>query len=120
VGHTPIQFQRDRLVLELLGEELARDWSEAGGPRSASLLAPRLRQVLSLLAAGASEKETAAALGLSTHTVHDYAKALYRLFKVHSRAELLSLLNQPRPIRTHLSSEYGGAPGVASVGFRSV
>ncbi len=103
---------RDRLVLELLGEELSRDWSEAGGPGPASLLAPRLRQVLSSLAAGASEKETAASLGLSTHTVHDYSKALYRVFKVHSRAELMSLLNQPRPLRTHLSAECDRAAGV--------
>lgn len=100
---------RDRLILELLGEELARDWAEAGGPGPASLLAPRLRQVLSSLAAGASEKEIAASLGLSTHTVHDYSKALYRIFEVHSRTELMSLLNQPRPIRTHLSAEVDGA-----------
>jgi DNA-binding CsgD family transcriptional regulator len=108
--------ERDRLVLELLGEELARDWSEAGGPGPASLLAPRLRQVLASLAAGASEKEIAASLGLSTHTVHDYCKALYRVFKVHSRAELLSLLNQPRALRTHLSAEYEGPVAAPSVG----
>jgi hypothetical protein len=48
--------------------------------------------------------------------VHDYCKALYRLFKVHSRAELLALLNQPRAIRTHLSVEYEGTVGAPGVG----
>ena len=64
---------------KLLSEELACDWAEAGGPEGGPALAPRLRQVLTLLRAGASEKEVAAALGISTSTVHDYTKALHRV-----------------------------------------
>lgn len=54
-------------------------------------LTPRLRGTLRGLARGRSEKQLAAELGLSPHTVHDYVKALYRHFGVQSRAELLAL-----------------------------
>ena len=50
----------------------------------------RVRPVLELLLAGLSEKEAASRLGLSRHTVHEYTKALYRAFGVHSRGELLA------------------------------
>jgi DNA-binding NtrC family response regulator len=53
-------------------------------------LSPRMRQTLEHLLAGASEKEVAVQLGLSSHTVHDYVKKLYRHFGVSSRAELLA------------------------------
>ena len=53
-------------------------------------LAPRLRDTLRALARGASEKQVAAELGLSPHTVHEYVKALHRHFGVSSRSELLA------------------------------
>jgi len=54
-------------------------------------LPPRLRPVLRQLLAGDAEKQVALKLGLSPHTVHQYAKLLHRHFKVSSRAELLLL-----------------------------
>jgi DNA-binding NarL/FixJ family response regulator len=51
-------------------------------------LSRRLLQTLCLLLDGLSEKEIAAALQLSPHTVHDYVKSLYRTYRVRSRAEL--------------------------------
>ena len=53
-------------------------------------LAPRLRQTLACLLEGDSEKEAAARLGLSRATAHQYVTALYRHFKVQSRAQLLA------------------------------
>jgi DNA-binding CsgD family transcriptional regulator len=53
-------------------------------------LAPRLRDTLRGLARGCSEKQVAAGLGLSPHTVHEYVKALHRHFGVQSRSELLA------------------------------
>jgi len=53
-------------------------------------LSPRLRATLGHLARGLSEKQVAAALALSPHTVHDYVKALHRHFGVQSRSELLA------------------------------
>jgi hypothetical protein len=52
-----------------------------------------------------SEKEIASALAISTHTVHDYTKALHRLFRVHSRTELMAKVARPLRPRTHLASE---------------
>lgn len=101
---------RDCLLVELIAEELARDWVETEPLAVAGrALSPRLRQVLSLLAGGASEKEVAATLSLSTHTVHDYAKALHRAFGVRSRSELLARAARPRRPRTHLVCEDPGS-----------
>jgi DNA-binding CsgD family transcriptional regulator len=64
-----------------------------GSPRpenSMAALPPRLRPVLRRLLAGDAEKQAAATLGLSPHTVHQYTKTLYRAFGVNSRGELLA------------------------------
>jgi DNA-binding NarL/FixJ family response regulator len=53
-------------------------------------LPPRLTQTLELLLIGASEKQVAHQLKLSPHTVHGYVKALYRLYGVSTRGELLA------------------------------
>ena len=53
-------------------------------------LSPRLRQTLACLLEGDSEKQVAARLGLSQATTHQYVTALYRHFKVRSRAQLLA------------------------------
>ena len=53
-------------------------------------LSPRLQQTLERLLAGDSEKQIAARLALSRHTVHVYVKSLYRHFDVSSRGELLA------------------------------
>jgi DNA-binding CsgD family transcriptional regulator len=108
---------RDGMLIDLLGEELARDFgctaarplglhprSSAAAPRGPALPRRHL-QVLTLLAAGASEKEIADALSISAHTVHDYTKALYRTFGVHSRAELLARHAKPCSGRARLISE---------------
>jgi DNA-binding CsgD family transcriptional regulator len=60
-------------------------------PDRLTSLPPRLREVLSLLAIGRSEKQIAAELDLSAHTVHDYVKALHRRLGVQSRGELLAV-----------------------------
>jgi DNA-binding CsgD family transcriptional regulator len=92
--------QRERLLVQLVQEELARDFQAS---LTLSLkLSPRQRQVLSLLRRGLSEKEVAAELDVSPHTVHDYVKALYRAHGVRSRGELLAQLTQPAPALARL------------------
>lgn len=53
-------------------------------------LSPRMEQTLRSLLRGESEKQAAAEMGVSQHTVHVYVKQLYRKYGVSSRAELLS------------------------------
>ena len=53
-------------------------------------LPPRLQQTMQSLLAGDSEKQAAAKMGVSPHTVHVYVKTLYRRYNVSSRGELLS------------------------------
>ena len=58
-------------------------------PRVAALQ-PRLRKVMQRLLEGDAEKQVAAKLGLSKHTVHEYVKMIYQQLGVSSRSELLS------------------------------
>ena len=85
--------RRDKAFLSALHQELApmvgRQLAAAHEP-SAMQLSPRLRQVLDCLLEGDSEKQVASRLGLSAQTVNQYVKAVYRHFRVNSRAELMS------------------------------
>ncbi|HET6336338.1 MAG TPA: LuxR C-terminal-related transcriptional regulator [Polyangiales bacterium] len=95
---------REKLFIELLHEELARDFrrSERQQPR----LTPRQRQVMERLVAGASEKELAYEFQVSAHTAHDHVKALYRAFGSHSRGEFLAAVQKRNAApRAHLFAE---------------
>jgi len=52
-------------------------------------LSPRQRQVLRELKQGWTEAEIARRLGITHSTVHKHVHAIYRQFRVHSRAKLL-------------------------------
>lgn len=52
-------------------------------------LTPAQQRVYSLLLEGHLEKEVAAALGISIHTVHWHAKSIYSALAVSTRAELI-------------------------------
>ncbi len=92
----PIQRRRRLLadLCRLLGD------SSGAGPRPIPLqaegLSPRQRQTLSCLLIGDSEKQIAAKLSLSRHTVHVYVKGLYRHFGASSRGELLARWVNPQ------------------------
>ena len=49
-------------------------------------------RVLMRLLDGLSEKDTAEALKISPHTVHNHVRDIYSILNVHSRGELLALL----------------------------
>jgi pSer/pThr/pTyr-binding forkhead associated (FHA) protein len=53
-------------------------------------LSPAQNCVFNQLLRGLSEKQIAAALRLSPHTVHNHVRAIFRASGVHSRAELLA------------------------------
>lgn len=84
--------ERERRLVELFHEE-CQFLREPVSPVSPSVLrdlSPRLRDTLLGLSRGRSEKQVAADLGISPHTVHEYVKALHRHFGVQSRSELLA------------------------------
>ena len=95
VGERPFGRREIQIVELLLGEvnQLRREGRLVSlHAQSPTELTPRLEQVLDLLARGLSEKEIAAVLGLSAHTVHDHVKRLHQRFGVSSRGELLAAL----------------------------
>jgi DNA-binding CsgD family transcriptional regulator len=85
--------ERERLLVDAFHQECRWLHAPSRTVDGALLrgLGPRLRETLQALARGLSEKQIAAELGLSRHTVHEYAKALHRHFGVSSRSELLAL-----------------------------
>ena len=64
--------------------------SQIGVENAGAHLPPRLRETLTSLLSGASEKQIAQTMNLSQHTVHVYVKQLYKHYKVSSRGELLA------------------------------
>ena len=53
----------------------------------ATPLSPREREVLDLIASGSTNREIAAALHLSPHTIKEHTSSLYRKLKARNRAE---------------------------------
>jgi DNA-binding CsgD family transcriptional regulator len=83
--------ERERAIVDLMHRAQPLYRRGFSLERRGKPLSPRQEQVLAELQEGRSEKEAAANLGVSTHTVHTYVKALYERFDVSSRSELLSL-----------------------------
>jgi DNA-binding CsgD family transcriptional regulator len=87
-------FRRgERRLVRLFHAELARHFGSALATLddpSPSGLTPRLLETLRCLLEGDGEKQVALRLGLSSLTVHQYVKALYRHFRVSSRPELMA------------------------------
>lgn len=93
-SRAPLRRHDLRLVRMLLLDVLRLfDRGELLGlPRNnGQRLSPREWETLQCLLAGDSEKQIAARLHLSPHTVHTYVKSLYRRFEVSSRGELMAL-----------------------------
>jgi DNA-binding CsgD family transcriptional regulator len=93
---------REVALLKLLHDEIAplvgvRLTTEEHLSRDG--LSKRLRETLSLLLEGYSEKQAASELKLAIRTVHDYVTMLYQHFQVSSRAELLAYFIRRRPVR---------------------
>lgn len=97
-GDEPFTKAHHRL-LRMMHKELARLWSRdvlRAAKDATSDLPPRLQQTLDELLAGSSEKQIAAKLELSRHTIHNYVKALHQRFEVSSRGELLAKAGQAK------------------------
>ncbi len=64
-------------------------WTRAFDDRIAAKLSPRQREVLRHFLSAKSTKQMAQIMGLSEHTVKEYQAAVFRLFGVNSKDELL-------------------------------
>jgi DNA-binding NarL/FixJ family response regulator len=78
------------------GEDLGNNtgtWADPGDPADelASTLSPREREVLALLAEGASNKEIARALALSVHTIKFHIASLTEKLGARSRVEAVAI-----------------------------
>jgi DNA-binding CsgD family transcriptional regulator len=71
--------------------------------RAEASLTPAQYRILAELLDGSSEKEIAAKLRLSPHTVHNHITAIHQRFGVHSRSELLAFLI-PRTTQTRVAA----------------
>lgn len=88
------------LAAEAVAPALRRIARGFGLTDSGDRLAPRERAVLGGLLSGRSEKEIAAALGLTVRSAHQVVTAVYRSFGVHSRPELMALWLSGEPLPT--------------------
>ena len=70
-------------------EKVGSNDQNPNGPKL-SVLTPAQHRVYELLLRGLIEKEVAARLKISVHTVHDHTKAIYKALSVSTRGELIS------------------------------
>jgi DNA-binding CsgD family transcriptional regulator len=96
-GDCPFDTE-DRNLVHLFQLEAHWLYDRAGDqrPDARQPLTPREKQTLTLLLAGAAEKEIAGELSLSLHTVHGYVKTIYARFGASSRAQLLAFFLHDR------------------------
>ena len=66
---------------------------ERGAIHASKPLSRRERETYCHLLTSKSESEIAELMGLSSHTVHDYARKLYRKFNVKGRVGLMALVH---------------------------
>lgn len=70
-------------------EKVGKNHDDLNGTRLTKLTLAQHR-VFDLLVEGLVEKEVAARLGISAHTVHDHTKAIYKALSVSTRGELIA------------------------------
>lgn len=89
--HAADRGEAREVTLRLVADPARAGWLVRFDEPAADVdLPPRLRRLLERMLLGESEKEAAASLALSRHTVHEYVKQLYRRLGVASRAELMA------------------------------
>jgi two-component system, NarL family, response regulator NreC len=86
-GHFFVDRSLAGLVLEDFLEKATRRSAELGSPRS--LLSPREREVLALLAQGYTHRQIAEKIHVSVKSVETYRWRVAQKLKLHSRAELV-------------------------------
>ena len=88
-GHARFTASDRKMIAEIARAICVTPCQWSTVPESAVSLPRRLREVFEELASGASRRQIARRLGISIHTVGDYAKALYKRLGVSSQSELI-------------------------------
>jgi DNA-binding NarL/FixJ family response regulator len=86
-------------ISKLLVEDYVRQMQERGVEDTFDLLTTREREVLQLLAQGKSNKEAAALLEMSPHTVETHRGKILEKLNLHGQAELILYAVRKRLIR---------------------
>jgi DNA-binding CsgD family transcriptional regulator len=79
------------LMLRAAAPIVDRELFSTSSPIQLEELSQREREILLMLLSGDSEKEIAASLHRSVHTVHTFVSQLHKRFNVSSRGELMAL-----------------------------
>lgn len=86
-----------KLALHVLAEfaRLSKQTAPAAPPDSGSALTPREHEVLNLIASGATDKEIAAQLSLSLHTVKSHVRSILSKLHAINRRHAADLAGRP-------------------------
>jgi len=85
---------------------------------AATALSPREREVLDLIAGGSTNREIAAALHLSPHTIHEHTSSLYRKLGARNRARRGPAGPSRRPDRVNAARRCSSSRSAAPVAIR--
>jgi PAS domain S-box-containing protein len=87
--HLPLRSGDTTVGVLILAYEVSASPSEPTGTESPPSLTPRQREILDLIASGASTSEIAEKLTLSTETVRNHVRSLLSELQVHTRLEAI-------------------------------
>jgi len=88
--HLPLRSNDAIVGVLILAFDASRPLSGLSGLESQPRLTPRQREVLDLIAAGLSTSEIANELTLSSETVRNHLRSLFRELHVHTRPEAIA------------------------------
>ena len=88
--HLPLRSNGAIVGVLILAFDASRPSSGLSGLESQPRLTSRQREVLDLIAAGLSTSEIANQLTLSTETVRNHLRSLFRVLRVHTRLEAIA------------------------------
>ena len=90
-GGAPIDPLVANRILAMLSADAHADAPAPGGDATDSQLSTRQLEVLRWVANGHTNREIAAALGLSAHTVECHTRSIYRKLAVHTRTQAVMM-----------------------------
>jgi PAS domain S-box-containing protein len=88
--HLPLRSEGAIVGVLILAFDARRPLSGLGSHESEPRLTPRQREVLDLIASGLSTAEIAKQLTLSTETVRNHVRSLFRELRAHTRPEAIA------------------------------